>query len=368
MQRILYVNETFCAVTEDGRLTEYLPLQKDRLTGDILIGKVDRLMPGLKCAFVDIGRKKNGFLPLEENSKTFTGSPLRSGDRIPVQIRKEETGEKGAFLTRDLTLPGMNVILMPMNRHVGVSARITDEETRERLIRLGKSVTAGRTGLVLRSAAAAAEEQAVTDETEELWTVWDEAVRNGLTGGEPGRILIAGNSEAEALKNDYLPRGIAELRTEPDPGADLRRQLSQAAKRRVELPHGGNIVIDRCEAMTVIDVNTASDTASADKRATVLRTNLEACEEIMIQVRLRNLSGILIIDMIDMEDEEDRKQVLEALGKAFERDRIKTVIHGWTSLGLIEMTRKRSRPTLAEMTAASSGMKESSRNDNENGD
>lgn len=352
MHRQILLNSEFLAVTEDDRLVEYLPVNPEDRFGDILIGKVDRLMPGLKCAFTDIGRKKNGFLPLQENSKTFSGAAIRSGERIPVQIRKEETGEKGAFLSRDLTIAGKNVILMPLNRHIGVSARITDEAERQRLTAIGGKVTEGRFGLVLRSAAAASSEEEIAAEAGELFLRWEEAAQHGLTGGEPGRILIRGNTEEESLRNDYMPKGETEVFPAERLSPDLCRQLNQGMKRTVPLPHGGNIVIDPCEAMTVIDVNSASDTASADKRATVLRTNLEACEEIMIQVRLRNLSGILILDMIDMEDEADRSTVIEALEQAFSRDRSKTVIHGWTSLGLIEMTRKRSRPSLKALLAA----------------
>ena len=126
------------------------------------------------------------------------------------------------------------------------------------------------------------------------------------------------------------------------------RQLKESENRLVRLPHGGNIVIDRCEAMTVIDVNSASDAGDANRRQSVLRTNLEACREIMIPVRLRNLSGILILDLIDMEEESDRNTVRQALEEAFRADRMKTVIHGYTSLGLMEMTRKRSRATWQE--------------------
>ena len=147
---------------------------------------------------------------------------------------------------------------------------------------------------------------------------------------------------------DYVPRGTDRIERAEKLPPNLERQLREAEHRKIRLPHGGNIVIDRCEAMTVIDVNSASDSGEGNRRETVLRTNMEACEEIMIQVRLRNLSGILILDMIDMETEEDRACVLRALEEAFQRDRIKTVIHGYTSLGLIEMTRKRSRAAWQE--------------------
>ena len=157
MERILITGPGFCAVTEDGTLTEYLQRDPKQQYGNILGGTVERMMPGIGCAFVDIGRKTSGFLPLQENSKSFEGKGLKSGMRIPVQIRKEETGKKGAFLTRDLTLAGRTVLLMPMNRHIGVSSRITEDDERERLRSIGKEIAGDETGLVLRTAAQAAD-------------------------------------------------------------------------------------------------------------------------------------------------------------------------------------------------------------------
>ncbi|MBR2823283.1 MAG: ribonuclease E/G [Clostridia bacterium] len=340
MERIVYLHGEFCAVAEDRRLVEYIPLDPAEETGRILWGKVDRIMPGLDAAFVDIGRRKAGFLPLKENSATFQGSTLRSGERALLQIRKEETGEKGAYLTRDLSLPGSYLILMPMNRHIGVSARVGDETDRARMLETGARLAEGRFGLVMREAALEAPEQALREERDELLRRWE-----AVTRGEIPDIFPAAE-----LMRDYAPKGIDRvIRDEPLP-ADLARQLTEASNRRITLPHGGNIVIDRCEAMTVIDVNSASSRGGGSRRETVLETNLEACREIMRQTRLRNLSGILILDMIDMDTDADREQVQKALEDAFRLDRIKTVIHGYTRLGLLEMTRKRTRPTLAEMT------------------
>ncbi len=338
MDRILYLHEEFCAVAEEGRLTEYLPVRPEDAAGQILTGKVDRIMSGLEAAFVDIGRKKDGFLPLRENSQSFQGPVLRSGDRILVQIRKEETGNKGAYLTRDLSIPGKYLILMPMNRHIGVSARITDEHVRQRLRALGQRLAGEESGLVLREAAADRPETELAAELEELRAQW--------------RALQAGKSlrtgPAEELLRDYEPRGIRQVIRGEELPPDLIRQLKEARNRQIQLPHGGNIVIDRCEALTVIDVNSASDPGDGNRRETVLRTNLEACREIAVQVRLRNLSGILILDLIDMDEAEDRERVIEELREAFRRDRQKTVIHGYTSLGLMEITRKRSRATWQE--------------------
>ena len=333
MERILYLNETFCAVAEDGRLTEYIPVTPGDGTGRILRGKVERMMPGLEAAFVDIGRSRAGFLPLKENSRSFTGGPLRSGDRVWIQIRKEETGEKGAFLSRDLILAGSRILLMPMNRHIGVSARVTDAETRQRMAETGKRLSEGQCGIVMRETAAEASETELREELTALREKW-QSIQAGESVPE---------GPAEELRRDYGPKGITAIREGAELPADLRRQKQEAENRKIRLPHGGNIVIDRCEALTAIDVNSASDPGEGNRRETVLRTNLEACREIMIQTRLRNLSGILLLDMIDMEDEKDRCLILEELKSAFREDRIKTVIHGYTRLGLIEMTRKRGR-------------------------
>ena len=148
MVRKIICGPGFSAVTEDGVLVEYIPDDLTDQCGDILLGRTDRVMPGMNCVFVDIGRKKSGFLPMDENSESFTGGKIHSGDRILLQIKKEETGSKGAFLTRDITLPGSLVILMPMNRYIGVSNRISDESTREELRKTGLEIAVGRFGKV----------------------------------------------------------------------------------------------------------------------------------------------------------------------------------------------------------------------------
>lgn len=340
MKRIILNGSGYCAVTEDGKLMEYIPEDPADQSGVILLGKIGRLMPGLNCAFVDIGRKKNGFLPLDEESGTFSGGKIRSGETLLLQVKKEETGEKGAFLTRDITLPGKLVILMPMNRYIGVSNRITDEDTRVRLKRIGNSAAGGKFGLVLRNAASGAKEDEILEEAGMLSEAWDTICEKAQQGGRPGKTFRM-NDPLTRLMEDYASGGF-ELRTEAgDTEPEIARQLKQAGEHTIRLPGGGNIVIDRCEAMTVIDVNTSSFAGSGSKDQTVLRTNLEACVTIAQQVRLRNLGGIILIDFIDMEDETDRSLVLGKLAESFAPDRIKTVIHGWTRLGLIEMTRKR---------------------------
>ncbi len=340
MERIIWMLPDACAISEDGRLTEYVPLEKDGNAGDWILARVERLMPGLGSAFVNIGRERAGFLPLKENSLTFTGAPLRSGDRIVVQVRKEETGRKGALLTRDLTLAARTVLLMPMNRYIGVSARIREENERQRLRVLGQTLAENRFGLVMRSAAAEAPEEEVRQEVAALQETWEQ-IRPQMNFGSCPRVVLRSPSPAEEILSFYGHREDTRAQEAETLSTDLRRQLSEAGNRIVHLPHGGNIVIDRCEALTAVDVNSAGDSGRQGREAMLLRTNLEACREIAIQVRLRNLSGMILIDFINMDMEEHREQVQAALGKEFAADRIKTVIHGWTRLGLMEMTRKR---------------------------
>jgi len=323
----IYLSERFCAVTEESRLVEYISKDEPSEVGMILTGKVNRIMKALDCAFVDIGREKDGFLPLDE--KILDKEPIRSGDRVLVQIRKEEYGGKGAFLTRDLAVAGKHLMLMPANIHVGVSRRFA-EENRAKQEERGKKISRGEYGIVVRKAAEDEKDETLEAEWEALKEKWEIIRETGeMRTGAEEEILREYGDGARICRVDALP-------------ADLKRQKREAEGRKVRLPHGGNIVIDRCEAMSVIDVNSAGD-AGREKRETVMETNLEACAEIAIQVRLRNLSGILIIDMIDMDDETDRERVMDELKKCFSRDRVKTVIHGWTRLGLIEMTRKRGR-------------------------
>lgn len=340
MNRKIISGPGYCAVTEDGRLMEFFSEDSGDRSGMILLGRIGRIMPGMNCAFVDIGRKKNGFLPSDEESDSFAGGKIRSGDTLLLQIKKEENGEKGAFLTRDITLPGTLVILMPMNRYIGVSNRIGDDETRRRLKKTGAEVAKERFGLVMRHAAAEAQEDEIREETERLYAAWKQIAASAKEGEKPGR-MFRYDDPLTRLKEDYAAGGYETVIEENGPGPEISRQLKQAQERIIWLPGGGNIVIDRCEAMTVIDVNTSSAAAQGSKEQTVLHTNLEACETIAQQIRLRNTGGIILIDFIDMDQETDRSLVMKKIGECFSADRIKTVIHGWTHLGLMEMTRKR---------------------------
>ena len=363
------------AVMEDGQLVEYVQDEGEVLVDTVILGRVDRIVPGLKAAFVDIGDEKNGFLPLEEKNLMDPSSPhplqpLQCGDRVLVQVRREASGEKGAFLSRDISLNGSLVILMPLNTTIGVSARITYEPRRAELKELGEHITGGEFGLVFRTSSEQAESRAIQHEVRSLKSVWAELEKAAATAHAP-EIIYQKQGSAEALLIDYLPRGVDSITTDiPEIYENYHRKLDvyltdsdplkdrgieamreRALARRVWLKSGGSLIIDECEAMTVIDVNTAKSTGTKQDRQVLIRTNLEACHEIARQIRLRNLGGIILIDMIDMDTDEDRQIILNALEMDLKNDRVKTVVHGFTSLGLIEMTRRRTRKTLRQTYA-----------------
>ena len=355
------------AVVEDNRLVEYFPTDGESSSEAIILGKVERIMPGMKAAFVQIGQEKCGFLPLEERNCPDLPK-LQTGMSVLVQVRKEAQGVKGAFLSRDINLCGEFVLFSPMSRMLAVSSRIKKEKHRKALKELARDITGGEFALIMRSAAQHAEERLIREEVDALRVRWTAISRAAPTAHVPS-VLHASRSTLDLVLADYHPRGIDRIYTNDESLEDklsaiapvkimgdnlfdvarISNQLQTGLERRVWLESGGNLVFDPCEAMTVIDVNTAKFTGKTALADTVLTTNLEACDEIARQVRLRNLSGIIIIDMIDMVSREHHHAVLEALNRAFAVDRVKTVVHGFTSLGLVEMTRKRSRPPLREM-------------------
>lgn len=355
------------AILEDGHLVEYLPGARESAAEAIVMGRVDRVVPGMKAAFVQIGQEKAGFLPIEEGPGRKL-PPLRTGDRIMVQVRKAAQGVKGAFLTRDVTLAGEYVLLSPMSRQIAVSSRISRDAERKRLKALGAEIAQERFGLVMRTSAKEADETLLRAEVEKLWITWQGIARSAPTAHVPS-VLYAERTLLDAVIDDYRPRGIDRIVTNDAALAErlkdvapvmtmgdnlfhvgrVSNQLAQGLERRVWLKSGGNLVFDPCEAMTVIDVNTAKFTGDKSLEDTVLQMNLEAAEEIARQVRLRNCSGIIIIDMIDMHSIEHRQRVLKALESSFALDRVKTVVHGLTSLGLVEMTRRRTHPPLREL-------------------
>lgn len=355
--------ETETALLLNGCLLEYDLRNEDRqsLVGTLMLGRVERVLPDIKAAFVNIGRSLNGFLPIRESDSfhAFNGkAPLVTDHEVIVQVKKDEKGGKGAFLTRDVALPGQYVLLMPMSRFVGVSKRIEDPQEHAAAKELGKAIAGDRFGVIVRHAALTARKEAVRQEAEELYQRWLEATNHVAQVKAPA-VLMQEIPFHERLARDYGAR--YEVSTASDEemnpetmealwqGARIPRQLKEAISRKVFLPGGASLVIDEREALHTIDVNSGGNVTASEDQSLALSQNLAAVPEIARQIRLRNLSGIILVDFIDMDTADEQSQVAHALEEALSSDRTKVVLHGFTSLGLMELTRKRTAPSLREM-------------------
>ncbi len=351
-----HANRTNVALLDqENRLIEFHQENAASIIGSILIGRVERVLPDVRAAFVRIGQPLNGFLPLKEAEsyhQTMGSAPLMSGQEIIVQVKKDPKGGKGAFLTRDISLPGQNMLLMPCNRFVGVSKRIECEADRRSAQALGEEVAQNRFGVIIRHAALYAQPEEVGEEAEKLWQLWQDISQNSAHIKAPA-VLHKEPSIQDVLIRDYSARH--ELMLSEDEGKwqslQIDRQVRQALNRRVELSDGGSLVIDEREALQTIDVNSGRMVKAEKGQSLAFEENLNAVPEIARQIRLRNLSGMILIDFIDMESDKERFEILEAMQEATKDDRIKNVIHGFTRLGLLEMTRKRTSDSLKDTLA-----------------
>ena len=390
------IHEARAAVVENGVLHEvYLERASRRgLISNIYKGRVSRVLPGMQAAFIEIGLERTAFLhasdifdprhegtgieaPRTENIRTL----VAEGNEILVQVVKDPLGTKGARLTTYITLPSRHLVYMPQGRGVGVSARIEDELERERLraaVRTGLQPDENA-GYIVRTAAEDAPPEALRADMIYLRKLWEFVREKGLRT-EPGqlvhadlplhlrtlrdllrpdvdRVLIDHPSAyremqefASTFMPDVLPR--IELYAAGRPVFELHNveeEIQRALDRKVSLKSGGYLIIDQTEAMTTIDVNTGAFVGHRNLEETIFRTNLEAAMTIARQLRLRNLGGIIIIDFIDMEEPEHRRQVIQALERALSDDHVKTNISSVSPLGLVEMTRKRTRESLEHL-------------------
>jgi len=386
--------ETRVATVENGQLVDIRVerVQKLGLVGTILQGTVRRVLPGMEAAFVDVGLEKAAFLHVsdlvgardaDENGERTTqpiARVLREGQTLAVQVIKDPLGTKGARVTSNLNAPSRYLVMMPSESGVGISTRIDDETERERLRSLVEELRGeGTAGYIVRTAADGADRAALVEDMDYLGKVWQGiAARRG--SAPPGSVIFrdlplvqrllrdSRDEELERIRIDsretyrecrafceeYVP-DLAE-RIEHYPGErpifDLHGtedEIERALNRKVSLKSGGYLVIDQTESMTTIDINTGGYVGRRNLEETIFKTNLEAAQAIARQLRLRNLGGIIIIDFIDMSDEEHRRQVLRALEKALERDRSRTSVSEVSALGLVEMTRKRTRESLEQV-------------------
>lgn len=388
-QIIIDVNgiDTQVAFVEDYRLVEFFTNRDDtnRINGNIIKGKVENILPGMESAFVNIGRNKNSFLYVNDlrefeekfldgikNSDRPIEEILKIGDEVVVQVIKEPRGTKGARVTTHYTIPGKYLVLMPNNDYIGISKKIKDEAERERLYGILADIKPDKVGVIIRTDALFKDELYFEREMEYLIKKWEE-IESKMNRAPIGEVLYDDNNLIKRVVRDIFNNDVDELVINDensywdiidyisafsDNSLNLKvklynkekpifeeynilKELNQALGTTVWLKCGGYLVIERTEALVSIDVNTGKNIGSFNLEETVFETNTEAAKEIAIQLRLRNLSGIIIIDFIDMRLEEDKIKLLDTLEKALENDRIKNNIVHFTDLGLIEMTRKR---------------------------
>lgn len=372
--------ETRVGILEDGVLAElYIErVGSQRLVGNIYKGIVENVLPGMQAAFVDIGLEKNAFLYvgdiIYEDEKISTKNirdVLKVGQEIIVQVVKEPIGTKGARVTTQLTLPGRYLVLMPTVDYVGVSRRIESESERERLREIAENIKPKNKGLIVRTVAEGKNESDFKSDINFLTKLWERLqgrMRNvvapsllhrdlglvcriirDLMTEEVSKMLIDNQEEYEKATelleyaSPHLKNRVKLYRGETDifDKYGIEPEIDKILKRKVWLKCGGYIVIDQTEALTAIDVNTGKYVGSTNLADTVLKTNIDAANEIAKQIRLRNIGGIIIVDFIDMESESDRQRVINTLEEAVKKDKVKTNVLGLTKLGLVEITRKK---------------------------
>ncbi|MDP1795531.1 MAG: Rne/Rng family ribonuclease [Acidimicrobiales bacterium] len=389
---------TQIAILEGRALIEhYVSRPADDATqidGNIYLGRVQNVLPGMEAAFVDIGTPKNavlyrgdvrfdrGDLDSTDRNTVRIEQLLRPGQVVTCQVTKNPIGTKGARLTQEVSIPGRFVVLVPNSDTYGISKRLPDDE-RKRLRRILDDIKPEKHGLIVRTAAAGVDADELVSDVRLLLEQWDKievaakAKAPALLYREPAaalrvireefnasyRSIVIDDHDIWQRVHDYvsdISPGLADRVEMYDPDADdngglsiferfhVHEQVHKALDRKVWLPSGGSLIIERTEALTVIDVNTGRNVGSSSLEETVYRNNLEAAEEIARQLRLRDIGGIIVIDFIDMEIKENRDDVMRTFRSALARDKTRTQAFEISELGLVEMTRKRISEGLVE--------------------
>ncbi len=388
--------ETRIAVLESGALMEYRVEREERVVGSIFKGIVQNVLPGMDAAFVDIGLERNAFLYVadilpEESGDNSPASLKRSelrrrkikdllkpGQQLMVQVTKGPRGTKGARVSTRIALPGRYVVLMPEANHVGVSRKIEERAERERLRKLGDKLIPEGFGLIMRTECEQRTEAELKADILFLKDLWAQVLSSAkkqrapacvhrdqtllyrtvrdMFGEEIDRMIIDDPDEYEKvhLVASVVAPGIRdkiELYDGEEPSFDyfgIEQELERLLQHRVNLKSGGSLVIDEMEALTAIDVNTGKHVGSTSLHDTILKSNLEAADEVLRQLRLRDMGGIIVTDFIDMESADDRKRVLDHFTEGLARDRARTRVGRISSLGLVEITRKRTGESVTE--------------------
>jgi len=360
------------ALFEDNKVVEVFHEDFESISGNIYLGRVERVIKTLEGAFINIGTGKKAFLKLKDitplyKKEILKGEDLKSGMKVLVQVKKDETKKKGPQVTTKISIPGRFLVYFPVSFAMGVSKKISGGE-RERLKKLLRKLRDKSRGIVIRTAASGIDGEIISEEYKELKKTWENLVKTYKRSRKVKLLYTTptvvdlilrdkvNKKLSEIITNDLSVKGKAEelikkykfknmtVRYEEDDifeKYDIYSKMREITRRTVHLDSGAEIIIDRTEALTAIDVNTASSIKGHDQENLILKTNIEAAKEIARQLRLRNIGGIIIIDFIKMKSNESREKVVKALKEELRKDSAKTEIFGFTSLGLLEMTRKR---------------------------
>ncbi len=369
------LNQVQVGIVEGRRLAEYY-LERDcdeRLGGNVYKGLVENVLPGMGAAFVDIGMPKNAFLFLAD-----AVGDVKKGDTVMVQVSKEAAGTKGPRVTAKISLPGRYLVLMPAQDHTGVSRKIGDSEERLRLKEIAEEIRPPGCGLIVRTVAEGRTKAELQDDLSDLLHDWDKImdkfrsksstrllyqdydlvhrILRDMYVTDETSVVVDCPKMQRRVQKELADLGVAEAKVDLYEGKvdlftclGLDKELERAGQNRVWLDCGGYLVFNQTEALLSIDVNTGKYVGSKNLQDTVLKTNLQAAAEIAHQLRLRNYGGIVIIDFIDMTDPNNREAVLEQLADSLRADKTRTNLLGFTRLGLVELTRKRTDRLLSHM-------------------
>ncbi|WP_288249361.1 Rne/Rng family ribonuclease [uncultured Prochlorococcus sp.] len=386
-QIIIAEQARIAALLTDDRVDELIVAQGQYQIGDIFLGTVENVLPGIDAAFINIGESdKNGFIhvsdlgPLRLKKGTFGITELlEPKQKVLVQVIKEPTGSKGPRLTGSISIPGKYLILQPYGQGVNISRKINTETERSRLKALGVLIKPPSTGLLFRTEAEKIKEELLIEDLEHLIQQWENVLKVSEASNPPNLVKrdddfslkILRDHVKESTKNiiidsklsvsrakDFLINYESNIDIEFHDNSlnqhifekyEIKKTIQKALQPRVELPSGGYIIIEPTEALTVIDVNSGSFTRSANSRQTVLWTNCEAAVEISRQMKLRNIGGVIVVDFIDMESRRDQFQLLEHFTSAIKDDSARPQIAQLTELGLVELTRKRQGQNIYEL-------------------
>lgn len=359
--------KTCAAVLSDGALVSYYVADEEepKLVGNIYKGRVQNILPGMQAAFVDIGTDRNAFLQF--GRKKF--AQLELDDEVLIQIDKEAVGTKGPRATLTLSMPGRSLVLLPNTKSIGVSHKVSDAE-RSRLFKMAATLRPSDCGLIMRTAAAECSDEELAEEVERLHKRWQSIAASAEKRKSPSLIYSENDLLSRVMREELSEeldrfvldnrkmyvRALSMVKESMPQCADrlehydgeepifeaygLGEEVKKIGAREIELPSGGAIVIDRTEAMTVIDVNTGKFYGGSNLSETVFQTNLEAAEVILKQLRLRDISGIIIVDFIDMNRAEQKEELMAYLRSKAVKDRKRVHVVDMTPLGLVEITRR----------------------------